>query len=172
MARVVWPELKLDAVSLGLVAIVVLPWMTDLLDIIEFPGGWKISFRALEEAAAAIPQLDGRPTETDLPTYLAVKGLDPELALVGLRIEIERRLQRLAEHHGVADDAQRSAGKLARALEEAGVLPREIVFALTEVIKAGNAASHGASLPSRSKDFAFAEGPRMLSWLDLMANDD
>lgn len=166
VVRVIWPDLRLDAISLGLLIVAVLPWVSDLFESLEFPGGWKVNFRDVTKAAAAIPQpADPAKTTEIQPSYLAVRDLDPSLGLVGLRIEIERRLQALAEAGGI-DNRKRSAGVLARSLAQKGILPPDIAGALVEIIGAGNAAAHGAEVPSGLHTFAFDEGPRILAWLD------
>lgn len=55
VARLIWPELKIDAVTLGLLILAVLPWLSPGLarlspvyESLEFPGGWKAKFRDLE----------------------------------------------------------------------------------------------------------------------------
>jgi hypothetical protein len=164
--RVIWPDLRLDAISLGLLIVAILPWLSGLFESLEFPGGWKVNFRDLTEAAAAIPDPAGPGKATEIPpSYLAIRDLDPSLGLVGLRIEIERRLQALADAAGI-DRHRRSAGALARSLAQKGVLPPDIAGALVEIISAGNAAAHGAEVPTRLDRFAFDEGPRILAWLD------
>jgi len=168
VSRLIWPWLKLDAISVGLLIVAIIPWVSGLFESLEFPGGWKISFRKLESAAQEIP--DPPPTELrteDEPSYLAVRGLDPQLGLVALRIEIERRLQRLAAQHGqVLGGRPPGVRRLLNDLRRAGVVPPNVAGALDEILIAGNAAAHGAALPSGQEDFAFSEGPRILAWLD------
>lgn len=48
VARLIWPELKIDAVTLGLLILAVLPWLSPVYESLEFPGGWKAKFRDLE----------------------------------------------------------------------------------------------------------------------------
>lgn len=164
--RAIWPDLRLDAISLGLIIVAILPWLSDLFESLELPGGWKVNFRNLTNAAAAIPDpADPAKTSQTAPSYLAIRDLDPSLGLVGLRIEIERRLQALAEAEAI-DNRRRSAGALARSLAQNGALPPNIAGALVEIIAAGNAAAHGAEVPTGLDRFAFDEGPRILAWLD------
>ncbi len=48
-ARVLWPELKIDGITLGLLAVAVLPWLAPLFTSVEGPGGWKVVFRELQQ---------------------------------------------------------------------------------------------------------------------------
>jgi hypothetical protein len=47
--RVRRPELEIDAITLGLLVLALLPWVFDFLESAEFPGGWKFKFRELIE---------------------------------------------------------------------------------------------------------------------------
>lgn len=49
MIRKIQPNLlPADAVTLGLLVVAALPWISSFIDIAEFPGGWKFQFRKLE----------------------------------------------------------------------------------------------------------------------------
>lgn len=49
IARIILPNLKIDAITLGLLVVATLPWFADLLDSAELPGGWKFAFKDLKE---------------------------------------------------------------------------------------------------------------------------
>src|SRR5207249_5231206 len=53
-AHAAWPNLKVDAITLGLFIVAVLPWLSTVVESAEFPGGWKIKFRDLEAAARKV----------------------------------------------------------------------------------------------------------------------
>jgi len=52
--RTVFPELSIDAIALGLLALAILPWVTSLLESAELPGGIKITFRQVREAGEKV----------------------------------------------------------------------------------------------------------------------
>ena len=102
VGHLIWPALTVDAVTLGLIAIAVLPWLSSLIESVELPGGFKIKLQNLQAAASkvtgGVPATEGaKPTAS----YLRLKEDDPNLALAGLRIEIETRLRALAQKYGV-----------------------------------------------------------------------
>lgn len=39
VVRLIWPDLKIDVVTLGLLALFILPWLTSIVESTEFPGG-------------------------------------------------------------------------------------------------------------------------------------
>ena len=46
--RMQWPNLKIDAITLGLFVVALLPWFISFLESAELPGGWKFKFRELK----------------------------------------------------------------------------------------------------------------------------
>ncbi|MFD9725056.1 hypothetical protein [Streptomyces sp. NPDC059072] len=56
VVHVVKPEVKIDGVTLALAAIAVVPWLGDLFESIELPGGTKLQYRRLEERVEAAEQ--------------------------------------------------------------------------------------------------------------------
>ena len=87
------------------------------------------------------------------------------LPLVGLRIEIEKRLRALAEAAGLP--TQGSLAQLTRVLADRGILETQAVSGLRDLIALGNQAAHGRQV---STDVAlsaadFASG--VLQALDL-----
>ena len=92
--RVVFPGLNVDAVSLGFLALAFLPWLSPLIKSAELPGGVKIEF---QDVKAAARKITGTETVLDLTlggqsdfSFISVAAQDPALAVVGLRIEIEK----------------------------------------------------------------------------------
>ncbi|WP_344631839.1 hypothetical protein [Streptomyces glaucosporus] len=53
VVHVVLPDLKIDNTTVVLLAIAVLPWLGDLFDSIELPGGAKLQYKRLEERIGA-----------------------------------------------------------------------------------------------------------------------
>ena len=47
-AHLIQPALKIDAITLGLLVIAILPWLPRLLESAKLPGGWEVTFRRLE----------------------------------------------------------------------------------------------------------------------------
>ncbi len=48
IAHLIQPALKIDAITLGLLVIAILPWLPRLLESAKLPGGWELTFRRLE----------------------------------------------------------------------------------------------------------------------------
>ncbi|MEU1285118.1 hypothetical protein [Kitasatospora sp. NPDC005856] len=56
VVHTVRPDLKIDGATLALAAIAVVPWLGDLFESIELPGGAKFQYRQLQERVEAVEQ--------------------------------------------------------------------------------------------------------------------
>ena len=167
LARFIWPEGKIDAVTIGLLIVAVLPWASFLLTSAKFPGGWEVRFRDLHRAGEMIlPKLETVEAEADNQTMSAplLSTDDPNLALVSLRIEIERRLCCLAELNGVQN--RRSIAHTLNELRRRQVIRSSTFSGLQELVSAGDQAAHGALVEPGGTDWALMYGPQVLATLD------
>lgn len=175
--RIFWPELKVDSVTLGLLVVGVLPWLSNLIESAKFPGGWEVKFRDLEVAGREITKTVSTatlapttaPPDEPSPSYLKIASDDPNLALVGLRIEIETRLRELAEINGISGNLPLS--RMLRELRPHNVIIQEIEKALYQLIQAGNRAAHGARVDRDASSWAIDSGPEILAVLDRIVEE-
>ena len=92
--HLIYPDLKIDSIFVTLIGIAIIPWLSPLFKSIEIPG-LKIEFQELEKIKNKAKELGlviNVPVEKQ-PSYLQIAKDDPNLALAGLRIEIEKRLR-------------------------------------------------------------------------------
>lgn len=100
--HVVFPNLTIDAITVFLLVVALLPWLIPLVRSLELPGGWKVEFQELEKARnkaekAGLLSSKGRKTKTPSYSFESILDKDPNLALAGLRIELEKRLVQIAK---------------------------------------------------------------------------
>lgn len=167
--RFKWPELSIDAIAVALVFLVFLPWTLPILKSAEIPGLGKVEFREVEEAGELINQSEigaDDHVEPAKASYLSISKRDPSLALVGLRIELERRLRGLATKNGLRDD--QPLNKLVADIHKAGVLSEPSIRGLESILDAGNRAAHGAEVDREVAGWAFRQGARILAILDAL----
>ena len=169
VARLIWPDLKIDAVTFGLLVLAVLPWMTTLIESAKFPGGWEVKFRSVESAGQKVIQQPARVDTLDEAKGFDKQGFrfwaqDPNLALVALRIEIEKRIRALAAQAELNSD--RSIARLLSQLQGKAILSESSLTGLEELIAAGNKAAHGASVEPDVAQWALEYGPTILATLD------
>lgn len=165
--HLIWPDLKIDAITLSLIIVAILPWLAPLFKSIELPGGWKFEFQDLVKAEERAEEagLLAEPAEAPEYSFQIVAEKDPNLALAGLRIEIENRLVKLAESANI-DTRKTSVGRLINTLNKSNLLSFEERSVLADLIILLNAAVHGAKVDERSADWAMDIGPRLLKGLD------
>jgi hypothetical protein len=168
-AHIIWPHIAVDAITLGLFAIAVLPWLSSLFKSIELPGGLKVEYQELIKAKEKVER-SGLLKDGAVPTkaqysFLAVSDQDPNLALAGLRIEIERRLRQLAVATG-GEPRVGGSGGLMHELRERGVLTEDQFSALRGLTGLLNSAVHGAIVTPRAASWAIEFGPQLLGELD------
>jgi len=158
------PSFKIDAASIALLILAILPWISSLIESVEFPGGYKVTLRDVQSATMKITPMDHIESESSAPEKDIPDQLDPRLSLVQLRIEIETRLRAIAQSHGI--EGRKPLMPLFRELQLRGILRNPVLSGLQEVVVAGNKAAHGAEVEDDISDWAVEYGPQILAVLD------
>lgn len=103
--------------------------------------------------------------ERHIYAFESVAGDDPNLALAGLRIELESKLKEIAEARSI-EVARKGIRPLIHQLKNRDVLNQREVSALEDLLPLLNGAAHGAETDPRAADWAMDVGPRLLAALD------
>jgi hypothetical protein len=168
--HLLFPKLAVDATVLGLLVIALLPWLSSLIKSAELPGGWKIEFQDMQAAGAKVTESAEAMSVAavaDVPSYVQVSSQDPNLALVGLRIEIEKRLRALAQKYELNNlTPKMPLGLIFQELRHQGILDDPSTAGLQELIVFGNNAAHGAVVDASAAAWAIDYGPQVLAVLD------
>lgn len=146
--------------------IAIIPWLGPLFKRIKLPGGLEVEYKDLEERlenTGLLPATLKAPTLTH--AFLLVAQEDSNLALAGLRIEIEKRLIALTEKTG-GMPRQRGVGGYLFYLRDKGVLTQEQHSVLADMIGLLNSAVHGAEVRKDIAACAMDVGPKLLAELD------
>jgi hypothetical protein len=88
-------------------------------------------------------ELAPSPSGLELSEYRILAQHDPNLALAGIRMEVEIMLKNLAKGFGLPSDGRHSAGLTARMLSEKGKITNSQANLISTVIKLCNSAVHG-----------------------------
>ena len=168
--HLLFPEMKIDAVTLALALIGILPWVMNIFDELEFPGGWKLRFKKMEDLSrraedAGLLAAPLNKREQQKYTFQIMADTDRNLALAGLRIEIEKNLKRIAEKNNIGTRMQ-GAGRLLQMLSEKGLIAEQEKSVLIDMIELLNDAIHGAKVDDHSFGWAMEYGPRILKTLE------
>jgi len=168
--HLIWPRLSVDAVTLVLFCIALIPWLAPIFKSLELPGGWKFEFRDFERARtkadkAGLLGESKRIQPIKEYSFQLVAEEDPKLALAGLRIEIEKRLAEIAESKGMRVE-KAGVGRLLRILGEKELLSQEQRAVLADMVSLLNTAVHGGDIDDRAAEWALDVGPRLLDTLE------
>lgn len=172
IAHAFFPNVTIDSTTAALLLIAIAPWLGVFFKSLELPGGLKIHYhdlKAVEAKARNVGLIN--PTEPKLASsqdqtvYERIATEDPNLALAGLRIEIERALVVLGASRGIT--ATRGPILwIARELTKDGTLPEGTVAVLSDLLPLLNKAVHGAQVDQRSVEWALGAGAEILSALN------
>jgi len=169
-AHMYWPNIKIDSITVGLFLIALIPWLSSIIESFKTPGGWEIKLRDMKEAGEKVTESIPVTIQPEtVPSLLEVAEQDPNLALVGLRIEIEKRLRKLAVSSGIQE--QKVTPRLLWDLRQRKILNHSVFNGLQEIISAGNQAAHGAKVEPSLSAWSFLQGPAVLSALDQLLSE-
>lgn len=168
----IFPNITIDGISLTLLVIAMLPWLSSLFKSIELPGGLKVEYQALEKieerarSAGLLSEQVSSPPDTY--SFQTVAPRDPNLALAGLRIELEKRLVRLAESRQLPV-RKSSIGYLLTQLNQRELIAGSERALLSDMVGLLNSAVHGAEVEPAAAEWALEIGPRILKALEERA---
>lgn len=180
------PAAKIDSITLLLICVAIIPWILSYLRSFEIPGVMKIELadtKAATDKITRIPQpgtttlsiktypptLKVEPSGDPFLTLRSVYESDPNLALVGFRIEIEKRIRELAHAYELSTVGI-PPQSLVQQLTKNGVIPRDTGSGLMEMIALGNRAAHGVSVSPDAAAWLLDIGPSILLQLDSLTS--
>lgn len=177
LGHLLLPNLKIDAIFITLIIVAIIPWLEPLLKSVELPGGIKVEFRdlkKLEDEAIKAGLIREAPfskkvlklkSNPDTYSFIEIAEKNQELALVSLRIEIEKRLRNLADKYSIESN-KFSIGRLIDTLAQNEILTQAEMASLKDMISTLNHASHGLEYDLRNANWVIEYGPKILESLD------
>ncbi|MHC4196738.1 MAG: DUF4145 domain-containing protein [Planctomycetota bacterium] len=135
---------------------------------LELPAGIKIEFKDIKSATEKITsgaEMKVSALSRETNTLEQIAEIDPNVYLVALRVEIEKRIRSLAEQHDI-DARRRSLRQLLNTLQRCDVLDPQAIAGLEELVVFGNQAAHGAEVSADAATWALNKGPQILGFLD------
>lgn len=171
-----FPKIEVDATTLVFVVLSVLPWLAPLLKSVELPGGVKIELQDLQEVTDRVEKaglLDPATKPSVEYSFQAIAAEDPNLALAGVRIELEKRLRQLAMEGGYEQEAAkaRSIKGLMFLLSTKELIQSDEFIPLEELIDLLNKAVHGADVDPRASQWALDYGRLIIQTLEDRAKE-
>lgn len=167
--HIIWPNLAIDSITITLLILAMIPWVINLLKTIELPGGLKIELNEIKRIDKEANRLGliANELETDTEyqySFQTIAEQDPNLALAGLRIEIERKLRQIANENNIMNERM-TFGRLLKNLCERRLISNEERSVLNDLVVLLNKGAHGAVVDNESAEWAVEIGPRILATL-------
>ncbi len=158
--HIFWDAVTIDAIAIVLIVLASLPWVFPYLKTLELPGGVKIELKDVKSAVEQVSSGTGTSSSgSDAYEYLqVVSSHDPNLALVAIRIEIEKAVR------ATLGDSTRPI-PLSRAMSQLvadGVISKRTASGIQDFIKLGNQAAHGVTVDRDAADFAIENAANLL----------
>jgi len=177
--HIAFPAFAVDYVTLVLLIAAGILWFAPLIKSLELPGGFKIE---LQDVKTATDKVSSGTKEREEPDTIApipnvsfeeesaierLRNLaysNPNVALVGLRIEIEKRLAEFAQSEGISTE-RRTVGWLLRELQQRKKLSPATASGLNELVALGNQAAHGADVTRDAAEWAIDTAPTIFGMI-------
>jgi hypothetical protein len=155
------PSITIDAIAIVLLVLASLPWLFPYLKSLELPGGVKIELKDVKEAVEKVSQgEEGTPTEFDEYDFLqTIAAHDPNLALVAVRIEIEKAVRK------AIGEGERRPMPLSRGIQQltdTGVISNSVANGLRDFIQLGNHAAHGVEVEAQAAEYVIENAGKIL----------
>jgi len=177
LAHLIFPSIKIDAILITLIIIAIIPWLEPLFKSVELPGGFKVEYQDLKKIEIEAKKaglikniqltekvIDDK-SHPDTFSFVEIAEKNQEFALIGLRIEIEKRLRNLADKYSIESN-KFSVNKLIDVLAKNEILTKAEMVSLKDIIKTLNHAAHGMDYDQRNADWVIENGPKILESLD------
>lgn len=126
-----------------------------------------LKLKATMSESIPSPQEEKQAKETEDPiAYIReVANADSNLSLVAFRIEIEKRIRRIAEISNLKSTRQ-SLNLIIKQLQDKKALSLEVSSGLMELIAFGNSAAHGVKVDDAAAQWVLDVGPSIIIKLD------
>jgi hypothetical protein len=170
LLHMIFPKITIDSITLGLIVIAVLPWMAPLFKVVELPGGLKVEFQKLlsaEKKADDLGLLSNIKDDKKIHEYESkfIERKDPNLALAGLRIEIEHKLREVAGKSNISFDGG-AIQRLVNQMVNERIFNKSEGQVINELLTLLNQATHGAKVDPLAIEWVNTVGPKILYALD------
>jgi len=74
LIHLIWPTLTIDAITLTLFFIALIPWLSPVFKSLKFPDGWEIQFQELEKKMDTLFAKETEPADESTGPMLTVRG--------------------------------------------------------------------------------------------------
>jgi len=151
----------IDAIAIILLVLASLPWMFPYLKSLELPGGVKIELKDVQQAIEKVSKGKDEtlPTTSEYEYLRVISAHDPNLALVAIRIEIEKSVRSTLGN----EDRPIPLSRAIHQLISDGTITKSVAKGLTEFIQLGNQAAHGVEVDDQAAEYVIENAAKILN---------
>lgn len=174
--HLIFPKVNIDIITVTLIALAIIPWLEPLFKSVELPGGVKLEFQELEKIEEEAKKVGLISVESVSTTsdenkdkskyyFVEIAEKNQELALVSLRIEIEKMLREIATKYSI-DTKKYSIIELIDALADKNILTIQETTVLKDMISTLNHTAYGVEYDQRNAQWVIDNGPAIVDSLE------
>jgi hypothetical protein len=172
-AHIIYPAAKIDMITVSLLAIAIIPWLEPLFKSVTLPGGFQFQFQDLKkletdarQAGLITPDSNNESLNIAEPSsFLEIVKENKEMALLTLKIEIEKKLREIAMSH-LINTTNLSTASIIDLLKQKNILAENETSVLQNML---SVLSRGATKPenaAQNADWVIENGPSIISNLE------
>ena len=90
--HLIWPHLHIDAVTLALVVVALVPWLAPIFRSIELPGGWRFEYQEIQRQVREVQEVQQRTHDQVREVQHRVEGVERLLFTGDTTPELEAQL--------------------------------------------------------------------------------
>ncbi|PSR51886.1 hypothetical protein AHMF7605_28660 [Adhaeribacter arboris] len=172
--HILFPKISIDLITVFLLALAIVPWLESLFKSVELPGGLKLEFQDLQKIETDAKKIGLLKEDVgnqdidvevhDRKLFVEIAEQNQDLALLSLRIEIEKSLRGIAEKYGIAT-SRFSIINLLKELASRGIITQDENSVLKNMVKTLNQAAHGVEYDQRNAKWVIEVGPKIIEAL-------
>lgn len=172
--HIIFPKINIDHITVILMGMALVPWVEPLFKSVGLPGGISFRFQELEllEKEAKKAGLISSDNYNDEVATLApeyelseIADNNPELSLISLRIEIEKKLRSIATSNNIAT-ATLSATGILKQFEQKNILNQNESSVLKKMLSFLDKATHEPVQDVRLSNWVSENGPSIIKNLE------
>ncbi|MDZ4792685.1 MAG: hypothetical protein SGI83_00245 [Bacteroidota bacterium] len=173
-AHIIFPGIKIDMITVALLAMCFIPWVEPLFKSVGLPGGIQFEFQDLKKIEADAKKAglittgnSNNESVTILPLYnfIEIAEQNKELALLSLRVEIEKKIREIATAHKI-HTVQYSVLRLIGLLKKKNILTEAETIVLENMLQVLKKAANATEHDEREAKWVIEYGPSIINNLE------
>jgi hypothetical protein len=172
-AHIIYPAAKIDMITVSLLAIAIIPWLEPLFKSVTLPGGFQFQFQDLKKLETDARQAglitSGSNNEsviiTESSSFLEIVKENKEMALLTLKIEIEKKLREIATSNHLTTP-KLSTATIIDLLKQKNILSDNETSVLQNMLPVLSRGIHKTDNAAQNADWVIENGPSIISNLE------